>query len=353
MNKPVIVFLHIGYWLIFTLLLFVLFGLSNAATAGDEDRDFKNLFDWLKLMFGTTILPAILCFYGYYGILFTRYLHKRKIAAFFIGALVVAVLSAVIGALVGSLDVFLGKDFFLNKNPETAISIVLFLAFVAMLSGVVGLVMRGFITWYSEIKVKEELGQKNFEMELALVKSQINPHFLFNTINNIDVLINKDPAMASKYLLSLSDIMRFMLYETKPDRILLSKEIEYIEKFIALHKIRSNNADYVQFKVTGASPNLTIAPMLFIPFIENAFKHVYNKKLSPAIEIKMHIERDTIHFNCNNNYNETTTTDILHSGLGDGLIRKRLQLLYPDKHVLTTSAENSIYAVTLTINCSL
>jgi two-component system, LytTR family, sensor kinase len=189
-------------------------------------------------------------------------------------------------------------------------------------------------------------------MELALVKSQINPHFLFNTINNIDVLINKDPELASKYLISLSDIMRFMLYETKPDRILLSKEIEYIEKFIALHKIRSNNSDYVHFSVTGTSPNLTIAPMLFIPYIENAFKHVSDKKASPAITITIFIEREKIFFTCSNNYKDETTIDIAHSGLGDGLIRKRLQLLYPDKHELVVNTENNIYNVALTIDCS-
>jgi len=351
MNKSVVVLLHIGYWLVFTLLLAVLFGLSNAATAGDADRDFNSLYEWLKLMFGTTILPAVICFYGYYGLLFTRFLLKRKIAAFFIGAIIVAVLSAAIGALAGSLNVFMGRDFILNKDARTAISILFFLSFVAMLSGVVGLVMRGFITWYSEIKVKEELAQKNFEMELALVKSQINPHFLFNTINNIDVLINKDPELASKYLIALSDIMRFMLYETKPDRILLGKEIEYIEKFIALHKIRSNNDDYIQFDVKDISPNLMIAPMLFIPFIENAIKHVSDKKAKPAIGIVITIESDKIYFTCKNNF-KLETKIAAHSGLGDGLIRKRLQLLYPDKHELAISAENNIYSVALTIDCS-
>lgn len=352
MNRSVIILLHIGYWLIFTLLLFVLYGLSNAATAGDVDRDFNSLNDWLKLLFGTIILPAIICFYGYYEFLFSRFLNKRKLVAFFIGAALVAIVSAFIGALVESLPIFMGRDLFLNKNPRTAISILLFLSFVAMLSGVVGLVMKGFITWYSEIRLKEELGQKNFEMELALVKSQINPHFLFNTINNIDVLINKDPEKASKYLIALSDIMRFMLYETKPDKILLSKEMEYIAKFIELHKIRSNNVNYVNYEVNGSSPNIMIAPMLFIPFIENAFKHVYDKKAGPAIAIKITIEREKILFECSNNFREETAIEDEHSGLGDGLIRKRLQLLYPEKHELVITTENNIYSVALTIDCS-
>lgn len=350
MKKPVIILLHVGYWAIFNLLLFVLFGLTNAATAEDPNRDFDNLLQWQKLMFGTTILPAILCFYGYYTILFNWYLNKRKIAAFFIAAIVIAILSALAGVLVGSMPIFIGP-LFVFKNFWTAVSMILFLAFVAMLSGIVGLVIRGFITWYSEIKIKEELTQQNFNMEMALVKSQINPHFLFNTLNNIDVLIAKDPERASQYLLSLSDILRFTLYETKPDSILLSKEIEYIEKFIALHQIRSNNADYVHFSVKGDSPNLSISPMLFIPFIENAFKHVTDKKASPAIDILITINKATIYFECSNNFRDEPIVDTEHSGLGDGLIRRRLQLLYPDKHELDITTTNQIYKVALTINC--
>lgn len=350
MKKPVIILLHIGYWLIFMLLLTVLFGLSNAAAGYNNNDENMSVWNWYRMMTATTILPGVLCFYGYYTILFSKFLHKRRIVAFFIGAVVVAVGSAIIGALVGSTNLFLGKHFFLDKNFATALSMLIFLSFVAMLNGVVGLVMRGFITWYSEIKLKEDLNRKNFEMELALVKSQINPHFLFNTINNIDVLITKDPVLASAYLNQLSDIMRFMLYETKPERILFSKELEYIDKFIALHKIRSNNPDYVHLEVQGESPNLTIAPMLFIPFIENAFKHVGDKKAKPAIDIKIAVNKQTIQFCCINNFNTITNDQDEHSGLGDGLIRKRLQLLYPERHSLVVSTENGLYKVELKID---
>ena len=89
--------------------------------------------------------------------------------------------------------------------------------------------MQGFITWIDEINMKEELSLKNNEIELALVKSQLDPHFLFNTINNIDVLISKNATAASNYLNKLSEIMRFMLYETKTEKIFLAKELLYIE----------------------------------------------------------------------------------------------------------------------------
>lgn len=349
MKKPIIIILHIGYWLIFLLLLVVLYALTNAAALGNEANEGIGVGEWLKLMFSTTILPGIICFYTFYFFLFSKFLQQRKILAFFIGAAITPFGAAVVGGLVGSLEFFIGYYFLFDKDFMTVLSMLTFIAFVALLNGIIGLVMRGFITWYSEIKVKEELNKKNFEMELALVKSQINPHFLFNTINNIDVLITKEPELASRYLNTLSDIMRFMLYETKPERILFNKELEYIEKFIALHKIRSNNTDYVHFNVTGAAPNLMIAPMLFIPFIENAFKHVHDKKAKPAIDITINIDKNSIIFICANNFKEETQEENEHSGLGDGLIRRRLQLLYPGQHELKVDTQNNIYSVFLTI----
>ena len=186
-------------------------------------------------------------------------------------------------------------------------------------------------------------------MELELIKSQINPHFLFNTINNIDVLIAKDAARASAYLNKLSDIMRFMLYETKTEKITLDKELTYIEKYIDLQKIRTSNMNYVNYYVVGDSSNLMIAPMLFIPFIENAFKHTENKKVENAINIKIIIEKEMIIFDCENYYTKETQVKPDQSGLGNELIQKRLTLLYPNKHTLEIINKNNTYKVKLVL----
>lgn len=151
--------------------------------------------------------------------------------------------------------------------------------------------MKGFITWYNDIKTKVELTKKNYEMEIALMKAQINPHFLFNTINNIDGLIQEDSDKASEYLNKLSDIMRFMLYETKTEKIYLAKELAYIGKYIELQKIGTSNPGYVKYEVQGEPANLLVEPMLFIPFIENAFKHTDDKRVENAIKIRFVKER--------------------------------------------------------------
>jgi two-component system, LytTR family, sensor kinase len=184
---------------------------------------------------------------------------------------------------------------------------------------------------------------------MALVKSQINPHFLFNTISNIDVLIEKDAPKASAYLNKLSDIMRFMLYETKSEQIPLQKEWAYLEKYIELQKIRMSNPDAVLYRLDGNVENVTIAPMIFIPFVENAFKYAEGIKENQTININISIKNDIISFLCENKYKTNAFVKNEFGGLGNDLIVKRLELLYADRHTLEIKDENEIYQIKLTI----
>ena len=192
--------------------------------------------------------------------------------------------------------------------------------------------------------------QKNFETELALIKAQLNPHFLFNTINNIDVLIQKDAEKASLYLNKLSDMLRFLLYESKNEMIPLEKEIEYIEKYIELQRIRTSNSAFVKFTVEGDPNRRMIASMLFIPFIENAFKYAENKKADEAISIHLEITPGTFRFQCRNIVATNAQSAPETGGLGNELIRKRLDLLYPGKHSLQAGKNGNAYLVNLEIN---
>jgi LytS/YehU family sensor histidine kinase len=140
-----------------------------------------------------------------------------------------------------------------------------------------------------------------------------------------------------------------MLYETMSDKIMLSQEIEYIEKYIALQKIRTANLNYVQFLLTGNVGNKMIAPMVFIPFIENAFKHTNNKKLENAISVHIIISNKSIQLVCENKFDSKPTFREPGSGLGNDLIQKRLKLIYPDNHVLEVNKTNELYTVNLTI----
>jgi two-component system, LytTR family, sensor kinase len=215
---------------------------------------------------------------------------------------------------------------------------------------VFGFLFKTFIEWINDRKIKAEMEKDNIATQLELLKSKINPHFLFNTINNIDMLIEEDSSKASEYLNKLSDIMRFMLYETKEDKITLTKELSYIEKYIELQKIRTTNSNYVKYEVKGEAGNLSIEPMIFIPFIENAFKHAENKKVENAISICFDIERDKIKFECENAYSSEVNLKNEHSGLGNELIQRRLDLLYPNRHTFEVVNNNGSYKVNLLLS---
>jgi len=291
------------------------------------------------------VIPSIISFYSFYFIVF-QYLQKKRFLLSIIYAITIAIGASLIGTIL--IYIFLGIDSLTGRDESLLVGIV-FITFVDLVLGIVALVTRGFITWYKELKLKEELKQKNHEMEMALVKSQLDPHFLFNTLNNIDILILKNANEASNYLNKLSDIMRFMLFETKADRVSLSREIEYIEKYIALQKIRTSNSNYIHFEVIGSPVGQTIAPMVFLPFIENAFKHTTNKKLDNAIKINIIIMEKEVEMICENKFNPNRKLKQESNGLGNDLIEKRLKLIYPDQHDLQISKNENQYRVRLKI----
>jgi LytS/YehU family sensor histidine kinase len=213
-----------------------------------------------------------------------------------------------------------------------------------------GTFVRASVEWIKELQLKSKLQKQNLQTELALIKARINPHFLFNTLNNIDILIEKDAKTASVYLKKLSDIMRFMLYETTTEQILLLKELEYIEKYIELQKIRTSNQHFVNLQITGNQDGQMIAPMIFIPFIENAFKYTTNKKIEKAINIEVQINEADVFFTCTNIFDDTILVNQKESGLGIELMRQRLKLLYNDKHELEICKNDKIFTVKLKVN---
>jgi len=204
--------------------------------------------------------------------------------------------------------------------------------------------------WYKSQQTRVELENKNKTSELALLRTQLNPHFLFNTLNNIDSLILTNPNKASDAIIKLSDIMRFMLYDTNTDQVSLEKEINYLESYISLQKIRLKDPSFVSFAKEGSCMGKTIAPMLFIPFVENAFKHGLKNVKSPGIEIRLKCRADSVtfdvvnHIDSENNFNKDST-----QGIGLANTQRRLELLYPERHTFTIRQENGLYISSLEI----
>ena len=178
MKKSIVILLHLSYWLMYLFIMFLFVGMLNINKgAMTPSRLFYGLF-FSPFGFGT-ILPGVIGFYSFYSLVFEKYLTQKKIAAFILSSLFISLTASVITQLITYLVL---KGSGVNWCLNTCIFMGLFLAFIAFINGALGLVMKGFITWYGDIKLKEELNKKNYETELALIKSQINPHFLFKYV---------------------------------------------------------------------------------------------------------------------------------------------------------------------------
>lgn len=335
MKKIVTTVIHTGYWMMYCFLLF--FCLVIVTRGKIASIDVSSMIPIAIFCF----VPALLGFYSFYGLLFKRYLHPHRIGWLFLAGIATVLVSGLISMLL--MLPYKG----LAGNWQQFAAVVAVTAGLATIHGIIGLVLKGFISWYNDIKLKEELNRKNYEASMALIKAQINPHFLFNTINNIDVLISKDAEKASLYLNKLSGIMRFMLYETNGDLIPLSREMTCIDQYIELQRIRSANDGYITYEVDGTPGNRMIAPMLFISYIENAFKHAEHKKAENAIQIRLQIDDGRMVFVCRNLYSIEAPMKQEHNGLGNELLQKRLQLLYPGRHELNIIRREGVYQVNL------
>lgn len=309
-------------------------------TAPEDELEY-----FFGIIIGLILVPAVTGFYGCYYYLFPRHLQRQQLGL----SIAIGGLISFVGVVLGVLCLYLTNEFVLSCYQESDFIALPIMFVIAIIFSWVAIVLRGFATWYNEITVKEALQRQNFEMEMKLVKAQLDPHFLFNTLNNIDILIEQDANKASAYLNQLSDIMRFMLFETKTQKIPLSKEIEYIKKYMALQRIRTANPTFASLEIVGDPQQKTIAPMVFIPFIENAFKHTHNKKLDDAVKVRIEISKDVVTLHCKNKTTIYQPENIVRNGLGNNLISKRLQLLYPKQHELKIEQQTAYYRVYLSL----
>tara|TARA_B110000046_G_scaffold83787_1_gene91935 strand:+ start:766 stop:1800 length:1035 start_codon:yes stop_codon:yes gene_type:complete len=341
MKKSLITSLHLGYWFCYLFIIALIFaGIKSGQNSGPGGMYI------ITLIISTVIVPSVVTFYSGYLKLFKSYSKSKQLGNVLLKGFIVAFLSAILGQILLALGTNFGVY---ASNISTFIQVSVFLSFIGVANAVLGFVIKGFITWFTDVKLNEKLTKQNHKMEIALIESKLNPHFLFNTINNIDVLIEKDATKASEYLNKLSDLLRFMLYETKSSQIKLTSEIEYINKYLDLQRIRSVNPNYFTFQCVGELSSINVAPALFIPIIENAFKHVSDKKANNAIQIELKVDKNNLNFKCCN-LTKVSGSNNLEKGIGNQLIQKRLALLYPNKHTLSVNMESDKYCVELSIN---
>lgn len=206
--------------------------------------------------------------------------------------------------------------------------------------------------WLNAERKRLTLEKANLETELKYLKSQINPHFLFNTINSIFVLIHKNPDLASESLASFSEMLRYQLYECNDEKILLSKDLQFLENFIELETLRLNeNQTELAFELNHESARgHQIAPFILLPFVENAFKHVSKGKTQQnfiKLDLKVDTEK-TLQLHLENSHDVEETNE--SSGIGLKNVKRRLNLIYPNRHTLDIERGVNFYKVKLTIH---
>jgi hypothetical protein len=231
-------------------------------------------------------------------------------------------------------------------NKENGLNIPLF-SFLTVLLLAASSSIKLFQKGMMDKQLINDLEQSKTYAELEQLKNQINPHFLFNMLNNANVLTKKDPEKASQVLMKLSDLLRYQLYDSARDKVLLTSDIRFLEDFLNLEKVRRDSFDFLISK-EGDLSGVQIPPLLFISFVENAVKHNNDATRSSYVNLYFDVRNDELIFKCINS--KPLLRSIHHTGgLGLMNIRRRLELLFPATHSLHIEDDAERYCVTLTI----
>lgn len=340
-NRFIRLSFHLLFWIFIVVFFTFIYGYRDA-----------QYFEIFEILMGTLPLDMLFTYFLIYFLIPELLLKKSYlwfIITFILSFTLVVIIEWTINYFILYPAIYSNFDSWqssISYFSGAGLMIYISLGFVILLASAIKLSRY----WLQSQQDKAELEIQNRKSELALLRSQVNPHFLFNTLNNIDTLIRKDPEKASDSVLKLSEIMRYFIYEATTDKVPLEKEVDYLRNFIELQRIRHKNPGFIRFQVSGSPGTMVIAPMLFIPFVENAFKHGSKGNKIPAITVDLLIQDREIRFDVVN-YIERHQEHVKDAGRGIGLanVIRRLDLIYPGQYSLTINEEEEKYSITLEI----
>ncbi|MCB0836034.1 MAG: histidine kinase [Bacteroidetes bacterium] len=202
---------------------------------------------------------------------------------------------------------------------------------------------------YQKLQLQQQLKNQRLEAELKFLKAQVNPHFLFNALNNIYTLAFTESKQTAPTVLKLSEMMRYMLYECKAERVPLSSEINYLRNFIELQQLKTEEKQNIEFSVSGEIKKYMIPPLLFVPLFENAFKHGNLEKIGTGwLKANLQIKEEKLLFQIENTVGETRNKDQV-GGIGLENIQKRLELLFPGEFEFSAEKQDDIFSVFISL----
>jgi two-component system sensor histidine kinase AlgZ len=231
------------------------------------------------------------------------------------------------------------SSFFVVQITAITLFIVLFVG-----------MLRFAVDWFEFEARKKEVENERLIAELNFLKAQINPHFLFNTLNNLYYLAYTKSENTTEVIAKLSQMMRYMIYDSNHPRVLLNKEIEYMQNYISLERLRLNNQIPIQFKIEGSSENISIAPLIFITFLENAFKHgVSNNNPNAWVNIMILLQGNECIYTVENSKANGVGLKVEKSGIGLQNVERRLELSYPNQYKIKIEDKPEVYCVQLNL----
>lgn len=322
--------------LTFRILLSIVVFIFYAYDKKSEQIEFHELINFLNY--------AVVAFFINF-IFLPRYYYKKKYIHFILSLTLITALAIIVEEYV------LEKIFFPDTRGVNFSNV-----FFTLVKGMpVVVILTGFkFAWDALVKQREVDALKATvrDSELQFLKSQINPHFLFNNLNNLYAYAIENSPKTPDIILELSAVLRYMLYECQEKYVPLTKEVDLVENYIRLNELQIEDRGKVKFEKHNIVSDYQIAPLILIVFIENAYKHS-TASLTKDISINVDINlspNGVLEFICKNSYQEESNTDSLSKGIGLENVKKRLQLIYPDSHELKIIQNNGIYEVFLSVN---
>lgn len=318
-------FPHIIFWLVSLYFIGSYYSISGTL----------NSIDFIySISFHFCLIPLV---YLNLGLLIPKSLRVGRYVVYLLG-LIVGVASAIVfhDIIFEILIPIFLVDYYIVSFVDTLSLILVLGIYLAITS-----LLKFSKSWF---KI-QQLEKENIKFELSSLREQLNPHFLFNGLNSIYALSLQKSGKAPEAVLILSELLRFSLYEIHKEKVELLEEIKNIQHYLALQKLRLKEPELIEFSIKGDPKNISVTPMIFLPIIENAFKHGDLKKV---ISITFEIG-ESIQFNCSNQVDQKDHPESETGGIGLGNIKRRLHLLYPD-HTLNIGKEKSQFFVQLKMN---
>ncbi len=336
---------HILFWLLAYFFFVVFYGRAN--------RDYSITIIFASMLFPLSIATAY--FINYY--LIPKFLFAKKYGKFLLLSFYTLVISIWFELLISfAIFIYISNYQMYKMDPASFDSVLLFvgLYFIIIVATAIKLVRHSFQIQKRNKELdnkKLEIELKLKEAELKLLKAQIHPHFLFNTLNNLYGLTLEKSDEAPDLVLRLSEILDYILYRCNEKRVSLSEEINNLKNYIEIEKIRYSDKLKLDVSFPTNTNNFNIAPLIILPFVENAFKHgVSNFPGIATVKIKISLTENNLIFNIRNTKNSNIEKQQNYSnGIGLNNVKKRLDLMYPEKYILAINDKTETFSVNLTL----